>query len=61
MLIAFVFSFKVSEWIVTVGYFNSFMIYTGLMAGFALLLPVVWYVFFLHRCIACGGCEQFFV
>jgi len=42
-LIAFVLSFKVSDWIVELGYFKSFMIYTGLMAGFAVLIPVVWY------------------
>lgn len=41
-LIAFVLSFKVSEWIADLGYFNSFMIYTGLIALFAVLIPVVY-------------------
>lgn len=41
-LIAFVLSFKVSEWIATMGYFNSMMVYTGVTAAFALLLPLVY-------------------
>ncbi|QIX00206.1 hypothetical protein AMS68_005723 [Peltaster fructicola] len=43
-MIAFVLSFKVSEWIVDLGYLNTMLIYTGIMAVFSMLLPVV-YVF----------------
>ncbi|KAF2770843.1 major facilitator superfamily transporter [Teratosphaeria nubilosa] len=43
-LIAFVLSFRISEWVAQLGYLKSMMIYTGLMSAFALLLPVV-YVF----------------
>ncbi|EME44139.1 hypothetical protein DOTSEDRAFT_71831 [Dothistroma septosporum NZE10] len=42
-LVAFILSFQVSEWIANFGYFNSMMIYTGLMALFGLLIPVVYY------------------
>jgi len=42
-IIAFVLSFKVSDWIAELGYLNSMMIYTGLMAFFALLIPVVYF------------------
>lgn len=41
-LIAFVLSFQVSEWIVNFGYANTFYIYTGLMALFAALIPIVY-------------------
>ncbi|GKT48755.1 putative MFS-type transporter [Colletotrichum spaethianum] len=43
-LLAFVLSFKISDWVVEMGYFRSMMIYTGLISAFALFIPVV-YVF----------------
>ncbi|KAF2860709.1 major facilitator superfamily transporter [Piedraia hortae CBS 480.64] len=43
-LIAFVLSFRISEWMLQMGYLNSMMIYTGLMAAFAAFVPVI-YVF----------------
>ncbi|KAF2164263.1 hypothetical protein M409DRAFT_68115 [Zasmidium cellare ATCC 36951] len=42
-LIAFVLSFKVSEWVANLGYETSMLIYTGIIAGFALFTPVVWF------------------
>jgi len=42
-LLAFVLSFKVSEWVADLGYLNSFSIYTGIMGFFTLLIPVVYY------------------
>ena len=43
-LIAFVLSFKVSDWVADLGYFRSMMIYTGIMAFFACCIPIVyWY------------------
>ena len=41
-ILAFVLSFKVSEWIVEFGYLKSMCVYTGVMGFFALLLPVVY-------------------
>ncbi|KAF2757455.1 major facilitator superfamily transporter [Pseudovirgaria hyperparasitica] len=41
-LIAFVLSFRVSEWMIDFGYLNTMLIYTGIMAFFALLIPVVY-------------------
>lgn len=41
-LLAFVFSFRVSEWIANFGYGRTMMIFTGLMGGFALLVPLVY-------------------
>nr|POF11497.1 putative mfs-type transporter [Quercus suber] len=41
-IIAFVLSFKVSEWVADLGYFDSFIIYTALMGFFALLIPIVY-------------------
>ena len=41
-LIAFVLSFKVSEWVANLGYLRSMMVYTGIMSVFAFIfLPVV--------------------
>lgn len=40
-IIAFVLSFKVSEWIVDFGYWKSELIYMGMMIAFAIFLPVV--------------------
>ncbi|KAF2086260.1 major facilitator superfamily transporter [Saccharata proteae CBS 121410] len=42
-LIAFVLSFRVSEWISDLGYLKSFTIYAVLISVFALLLPVVYF------------------
>ncbi|EFQ34136.1 major facilitator superfamily transporter [Colletotrichum graminicola] len=41
-LLAFILSFKISDWVVEMGYFHSMMIYTGLISAFALLIPVVY-------------------
>lgn len=41
-LIAFVLVFKVSDWVADLGYFDSFIIYTGIIGFFALLIPVVY-------------------
>lgn len=41
-LLAFVLSFKVSEWVANMGYFDSFIIYTAMMGFFAMLIPVVY-------------------
>ena len=43
-LIAFVLSFRVTEWVSEFGYLDSMLIYVGVIAFFALLIPVV-YVF----------------
>lgn len=41
-LIAFVLTFKVSEWVADLGYLRSMLVYTGIMAVFAFVfLPVV--------------------
>ncbi|GKT47341.1 putative MFS-type transporter [Colletotrichum spaethianum] len=42
-LLAFALSFKISDWVVEMGYFNAMMIYTGLISGFAVFIPVVYY------------------
>jgi len=41
-LLAFILSFKISDWVVEMGYFHAMMIYTGLLSAFALLVPVVY-------------------
>ncbi|GKT59393.1 major facilitator superfamily transporter [Colletotrichum tofieldiae] len=41
-LLAFALSFKISDWVVEMGYFNAMMIYTGLISGFAVFIPVVY-------------------
>ncbi|KAK4629328.1 hypothetical protein CLAFUW4_07959 [Fulvia fulva] len=41
-LVAFALSFQVSEWIANLGYFNSMIIYTGSIAFFGALIPVVY-------------------
>ncbi|KAK1991323.1 major facilitator superfamily transporter [Colletotrichum falcatum] len=41
-LLAFVLSFKISDWVVEMGYFHSMMVYTGLISAFALFIPVVY-------------------
>lgn len=43
-IIAFVLSFYVSEWVASMGYLRTMLIYTGIITGFALMIPVV-YVF----------------
>lgn len=35
-------SFEVSNWVVSFGYLHSMLIYTGIIAFFALLLPVIY-------------------
>ena len=42
-LIAFFLSFRVAEWVAELGYTNSFMIYIGCIAFFALLMPLVYF------------------
>ncbi|KAJ0362243.1 hypothetical protein COL154_006345 [Colletotrichum chrysophilum] len=42
-LLAFALSFKISDWVVEMGYFHSMMIYTGLIAAFAVFIPVVYF------------------
>ncbi|KAK1963149.1 major facilitator superfamily transporter [Colletotrichum sublineola] len=42
-LLAFVLSFKISDWVVEMGYFYSMLIYTALMSAFALFIPVVYF------------------
>lgn len=43
-MIAFILSFRVSEWIAEWGYLKSMVIYTAIMGAFALMIPVVyWY------------------
>ncbi|KZL72792.1 major facilitator superfamily transporter [Colletotrichum tofieldiae] len=42
-LLAFVLSFKISDWVVEMGYFHSMLIYTGLISGFAMFIPVVYF------------------
>ncbi|KAK2043980.1 major facilitator superfamily transporter [Colletotrichum somersetense] len=41
-LLAFVLSFKISDWVVELGYFHSMLIYTGLISAFALFIPIVY-------------------
>jgi len=43
-IIAFVLSFYVSEWVASMGYLRTMLIYTGIITGFGLMIPVV-YVF----------------
>ncbi|KAF6831254.1 major facilitator superfamily transporter [Colletotrichum musicola] len=42
-LLAFVLSFKISDWVVELGYLKAMMIYTGLIAAFAAALPIVYH------------------
>lgn len=42
-IIAFILSFRISQWIVELGYFWSFVIYAIPMTIFALLIPPLWY------------------
>ncbi|KAL0933579.1 major facilitator superfamily transporter [Colletotrichum truncatum] len=42
-LLAFVLSFKISDWVIEMGYFGAMMIYTGLISVFALFIPVVYF------------------
>ena len=42
-IIAFLLSFKVSEWVADLGYENTFIIYIALMGFFALLMPLVYF------------------
>jgi hypothetical protein len=42
-LLAFVLSFRVSEWVAHLGYFNTMMIYTGIIAALSLCIPVVYF------------------
>ncbi|KAM3421279.1 hypothetical protein BST61_g1681 [Cercospora zeina] len=41
-LIAFILSFRVTEWVSEFGYFDSMMIYVAIIAFFTLLIPVVY-------------------
>ncbi|KXT12654.1 hypothetical protein AC579_4498 [Pseudocercospora musae] len=41
-LIAFILSFRVSEWVANFGYLHSMLIYVGIIGVFALLIPVVY-------------------
>ncbi|KAG5914115.1 hypothetical protein E4U42_000673 [Claviceps africana] len=42
-LIAFVLSFRVSEWVADLGYFKTFAIYAGILSTFILFIPVVYF------------------
>lgn len=42
-LLAFILSFKISDWVVDMGYFDAMMIYTGLISAFAVFVPVVYF------------------
>lgn len=42
-IIAFILSFRIADWIVTLGYFKSFLIYAIPMSVFASLIPFLWY------------------
>lgn len=42
-IIAFILSFRISAWIVTIGYLKSFLIYAVPMSVFACLIPPLWY------------------
>ncbi|TEA20704.1 putative MFS-type transporter [Colletotrichum sidae] len=41
-LLAFALSFKISDWVIEMGYFGAMMIYTGLISAFAVFIPVVY-------------------
>ncbi|KAG5946486.1 hypothetical protein E4U53_006587 [Claviceps sorghi] len=41
-LIAFVLSFRVSEWVADLGYLKTFVIYAGILAIFMLFIPVIY-------------------
>lgn len=41
-LIAFVLSFRVSEWVAELGYRKTFIMYSGVLGAFILLIPVVY-------------------
>ena len=43
-LIAFTFTFRISEWVADMGYLKTFSIYAGVMGGFILFIPII-YVF----------------
>lgn len=42
-IVAFILSFRISIWVVSLGYFGSFLIYCIPMCVFAGLLPLLWY------------------
>ncbi|KAH8895251.1 major facilitator superfamily transporter [Thozetella sp. PMI_491] len=41
-ILAFILSFQVSTWVVDMGYLKSMLIYTGVIGGFFLLIPVLY-------------------
>ncbi|KAF2864174.1 major facilitator superfamily transporter [Piedraia hortae CBS 480.64] len=41
-LVAFILSFRISEWVLEMGYLHSMLIYTSLMSAFALMIPVLY-------------------
>ncbi|GAB0138542.1 hypothetical protein EsDP_00006774 [Epichloe bromicola] len=41
-LIAFVLSFRVSEWVADLGYLKTFCIYAGVLAAFILFIPIIY-------------------
>ncbi|KAG6038693.1 hypothetical protein E4U41_003861 [Claviceps citrina] len=41
-LIAFILSFRVSEWVAELGYLKTFVIYAAILAGFMLFIPVIY-------------------
>jgi MFS family permease len=43
-LIAFLLTFRISEWVANMGYLKTFGIYAGVMGGFILFIPII-YVF----------------
>jgi hypothetical protein len=43
-LVAFLLTFRISEWVADMGYLKTFGIYAGVMGGFILFIPII-YVF----------------
>ncbi|KAG6001020.1 hypothetical protein E4U21_004778 [Claviceps maximensis] len=41
-LIAFVLSFRVSEWVADLGYLKTFLIYAGVLSSFILFIPIIY-------------------
>ncbi|KAG6016159.1 hypothetical protein E4U54_002153 [Claviceps lovelessii] len=41
-LIAFILSFRVSEWVADLGYLNTFLIYAGILSAFICFIPVIY-------------------
>ncbi|ATY65964.1 Major facilitator superfamily general substrate transporter [Cordyceps militaris] len=42
LMVAFVLSFRVSEWVAELGYMKTFVMYAGILGGFILFIPIIY-------------------